>query len=210
MFGSCFVPPRKMISPLFFNPFSNRIIMKVFSFAFLVQFVLFSLLIVPTISSSSAESTQHDFPSVAMTSSEEDVTSARADVTVHGISRVLRKKRKKSPKGGKVSKSAKGSAKKNPKGGKVSKSAKGSASPSSQPTSPPTSPPTDDPCASISDQKDALLALKDGFGNGDTVLSDWSVSTEPCSDDTSNWGATITCNSSGEVLEIDLGKSNVS
>jgi hypothetical protein len=109
---------------------------------------------------------------------EEDVTSARAtDTTVHGISRVLKKK-------------AKGTAKE-PKRGKVSKSAKGSASPSFQPTSPP----TDDPCASISDQKDALLALKAGFTNGDDKLTDWIDSTDPCEGDTSNWSY-ITCNSS--------------
>jgi hypothetical protein len=147
-------------------------------------------------SSDAAESNRHlQHDSVSM-ASEDDITSSvtMIDATIHGIPRVLKKK-------------AKGTAKE-PKRGKVSKLAKGSASPSSPPTSQdssqPTSPPTG-PCASISDQKDALLALKAGFTNGDTLLSDWSDSTKPCSGDTSNWVG-ITCNSSGEVTEIKLGK----
>ena len=57
------------------------------------------------------------------------------------------------------------------------------------------------PCAAISDQKDALLAIKAGFTNGDTVLSNWDGETEPC---TAGWTG-ITC-SSGDVTEIDLCK----
>ena len=87
-------------------------------------------------------------------------------------------------------------------GNKVPKSAKGSkaASPSSEPSSSP----TDDPCvvAGISTPKDALLALKEGFDNDDTELSDWVGDTEPCSD---GWSG-ITCSTSGDVTEINLGK----
>jgi hypothetical protein len=109
---------------------------------------------------------------------DDDVTSAHADAPVHGISRVLKKKRKKNPKGGKVSKSAKSL-------GKVSKSAKGVCSE-----------------AAILSQKAALLALKEGFDDGDEKLANWVDSNEPCSGDFSNWSY-ITCKV-GKVIIIDF------
>ena len=157
--------------------------MNIFSVAFLVQFVLFPITIVPTIGS--AEVIQHDLHSVSTASEEDALASTRVDATGSDeLPRALRKKRKKNPKGGKVSKSAKGSA-------------------SSSPSSPPTS---QDPCVveGISTAKDALLALKAGFTNGDDKLSDWIDSTDPCTGDTSNW-ENITC-SGGEVTEIGLSK----
>ena len=52
-----------------------------------------------------------------------------------------------------------------------------------------------------------FLALsKGGFTNGDTVLSDWSISTtEPCS---GGWTG-ITCNAGDEVATVDLRKCNM-
>ena len=135
-------------------------------------------------------SNQHLHDSVSMVS--EDITSFVRDVTTPDVLRVLKKKRKKKPKGGnhKDSKSAKGSS--------------ATLSPSPQPSPQESSQPTD-PCASIITQKDALLALKAGFTNGNDKLSEWSSDTEPCNGDTSNWGATITC-ISGEVTIISFSK----
>ena len=56
-------------------------------------------------------------------------------------------------------------------------------------------------CASIITQKDALLALKAGFTNGDTALADWVSTTDPCDD---TWTG-ITCSGS-DVTEIEVGK----
>ena len=164
---------------------------------FLFSSTVLSLLLVDSSSSIAAESSaavaessnQHLHDSVSMAS--EDITSFVRDVTTSDVlRRVLKKKRNK----------------KNPKGGKVSKSAKGSASPSAPPTSQESSQPSPqessqpslssqptDPCASISTEVDALLALKAGFTNGDDILSAWSSDTEPCTGDTSNWGANISC-----------------
>jgi hypothetical protein len=76
------------------------------------------------------------------------------------------------------------------------------ANPTSQPTTAnPTSQPTADPCTVIATQKDALLALKAGFANGDTVLTDWVSATDPCD---GPWDGII-C-SDGEVTEISLSK----
>ena len=162
---------------------------------------------------SSDELTQHRLRSVSM--ALEDVTSAHADANILDV--LPRELKKKKPKGGtapkkpKVPKSTK--APKVPKSGhKKPKSAKGLATtfpPSTQPTEKLTSQPSVSsqptaPCAAISDQKDALLALKAGFTNGGTELSDWDGDTEPCSGDTSNW-TRITC-SSGGVTGIILSK----
>ena len=77
------------------------------------------------------------------------------------------------------------------------------SNPTSQPTTAnPTSQPTADPCTVIATQKDALLALKAGFANGDTELADWVSTTDPC--DGPAWEG-ITC-SDGEVTEISLSK----
>ena len=76
------------------------------------------------------------------------------------------------------------------------------SNPTSQPTTAnPTSQPTADPCTVIATQKDALLALKAGFANGDTELADWVSTTDPCD---GPWEG-ITC-SDGEVTEISLSK----
>ena len=174
--------------------------MKIISVTFLVQFVLLPLTIVPTIGSAEVI-LQHDLHSVSMASEENALASTRVDalastrVDATGSDELPRALKK-----------AKGTAK-DPKSGKGSKSAKGSAS-SSPPTSQESSQPSDDPCASISTEKDALLALKAGFTNGEDQLSDWIDSTDPCTGDTSNWGDHITC-SGGEVTEIDLGKCNL-
>lgn len=77
----------------------------------------------------------------------------------------------------------------------------------SLPLMPTTTPPTVDPCASIITQKDALLALKDGFENGDTVLIDWGSDTDPCDENTSNWSY-ITC-VSDKVTVISLCRCNM-
>ena len=143
--------------------------------------------------------------------SEDDISSAHNSNTISDgiISRVL-KKAKGSAKKSKASKSGK----------KASKSSKAlaTASPSQlsdeladQQSSPPSSSPTVDPCVAegISTQKDALLALKDGFKNGGTVLTKWDIDTEPCDGDSSNWGGIITCNISGEVVAIDLSKCKI-
>ena len=92
------------------------------------------------------------------------------------------------------------------KNSKAAKSPKGGNAvtfqPSSQPSSPqPSSQPTIDPCTVIVTQKDALLALKEGFINGDTELADWVSTTDPCDD---TWTG-ITCSGS-DVTEIDVGK----
>ena len=85
-----------------------------------------------------------------------------------------------------------------------------SSQPSFQPSYQLSSQPTDEcAAAGISDQMDVLLALKDGFDNGDTRLSDWINTTEPCCfGDNSNWGTRISC-SSGEVTQINLRKCNM-
>ena len=117
------------------------------------------------------------------------------------VHRVLNKKKKQ-----KVPKAAKP-----PKGGKKAKSAvtpqpssqsssqpTATVSPSSQPSSQPT-----EACAAITTQKDALLALKEGFTNGDTALASWVTTTDPC---TGPWTG-ITCDSSdGKVTSINLCK----
>jgi hypothetical protein len=58
------------------------------------------------------------------------------------------------------------------------------------------------PCTVIVTQKDALLALKEGFINGDTELADWDSNTDPCAP--TSWTG-ITCSGS-DVTEIDVGK----
>lgn len=131
------------------------------------------------------------------------------------IPRVL-KKAKGSAKETKAPNSGKKKEPKVPKSkNKVPKSSKGSANasppPPPQTTSQPSLNATDDPCVvnSINTQKDALLDLKAGFKNGGTQLIDWNSDTEPCSDNASNWGDTITCNSDGQVTEIVLCKCNI-
>jgi hypothetical protein len=109
-------------------------------------------------------------------------TSLRRASTILDFPRVLRLKNKKKKQ--KVPKAAK-----SPKGGKKAKSSQ----PSSQPTI--------DQCTVIDTQKDALLALKEGFINGDTELADWVSTTDPCDD---TWFG-ITCSGS-DVMEIDVGK----
>ena len=108
----------------------------------------------------------------------EDVASAHDATTVPDVPRELKK--------------AKGTAKDPKSGKKVSKSSKALT----------------DQCASIITQKDALLALKAGFANGYVELSNWVSTTEPCTEDTSNWSK-ISCNSDGKVTEIDLRKCNM-
>ena len=160
--------------------------MKIFSFAFLVPFVrLFPLLVLVPTAVGFAEVIQQDdlVHSVVTVVSEEDIASTHADVNVpDDVPRVLKKKRKKNPKGGKVSKSAKGS----------------------------TPDPACAPISS-STAKDALLALKKGFDNGGLLLTDWVDTTEPCTtgDTTSNWGDSITCSTGGEVTKIDISKCNL-
>ena len=142
-------------------------------------------------------SNQHLHDSVSIAS--EDITSSVRDVTTPDhVLRVLKKKRKKNPKGGnhKDSKSAKGSS------ATLSPSSQPSPQESSQPSL--SSQPTD-PCASISTPVDALFALKAGFTNSYSVLSEWSSDTEPCNGNTSNWGPTIRC-ISGEVTKISISK----
>ena len=150
--------------------------MKIISVAFLVQFVLFPLLSVPTIGS--AEVIQHDLHSVSMVSEEDALASTHVDATGSDeLPRALKKAKgtAKDPKSGKKSKSAKGSASSSPSSPPTSQD-------SSQPTSQDSSPPTVDPCVveSINTPVDALLALKNGFDNGDENLSDWIDSTDPC------------------------------
>ena len=196
--------------------------MKIISIAFLVQFVLFPLLIVPTIGS--AESAEHLPRSVSTTMESEDVvvTSTRraGNTTVpETVPRVLKKVKgtAKDPKGGKNPKSAKGSVTESPSIPTTSQdSSKGTVteSPSAPPTSQdssqpsvssqPSSPPTEQ-CAPISTTKDALLALKAGFTNGTLVLTDWDIDTDPCTNDIPNWGG-VTCSIAGEVTEIALSK----
>jgi hypothetical protein len=92
-----------------------------------------------------------------------------------------KKKKKKVPKAAKP-----------PKGGKKAKSAV-TPRPSSQPS-----------CATITSQKDALLALKEGLvGNDTTKLVNWDSNTDPCDGDA--WTG-ITCSSS-DVTEINVGGS---
>ena len=57
---------------------------------------------------------------------------------------------------------------------------------------------TNAPCAAITNQKDALLALKEGFAND----IGWDINTDPCTD---AWTG-ITCDSDSKVTKIDLGK----
>ena len=65
-----------------------------------------------------------------------------------------------------------------------------------------TSQPSGDPCATISTQKDALLALKNGLiGTNTTKLADWDSNTDPCAD---TWTG-IDCDC-GNVTSIDVGK----
>jgi hypothetical protein len=71
----------------------------------------------------------------------------------------------------------------------------------SQPSSQPSSKPTE-ACAAITNQKDALLALKEGFTNGDTALASWVTTTDPS---TGPW-TRITCDSDGKVTDINLCK----
>jgi len=108
-------------------------------------------------------------------------TSLRRAIATLKVPRFLKKKQNKKQKVPKAAKS--------PKGGKKAKSSQ----PSSQPTI--------DQCTVIDTQKDALLALKEGFINGDTELADWVSTTDPCDD---TWTG-ITCSDS-DVTEIDLGK----
>ena len=183
------------------------------------SFALSSLLVGSALGSSNAESNQHLLRSVtasSVTSEQEDITSIH-HATIPDIPRVLKKakgtaKEPKAPKSTKKPKVPKGAA----APGKEPKSAKGSgtavtASPSAQTTSQTTSqpslssPPTVDPCADISSQKEALLALKAGFNNGDAIYSDWDSTTDPCD----NLWTGITCNGSGEVITIDLRKFNM-
>ena len=124
----------------------------------------------------------------------------RASTSTLKDPRVLNKKKKQ-----KVPKAAKP-----PKGGKKAKSAvtpQPSSQSSSQPTATvsPSSQPssqTTEACAAITTQKDALLALKEGFTNGDTALASWVTTTDPCTDE---WTG-ITCDSDGKVTSIDLCK----
>ena len=115
------------------------------------------------------------------------------------VHRVLNKKKKQ-----KVPKAAKP-----PKGGKKAKSAvtpqpssqsssqpTATVSPSSQPSSQPT-----EACAAITTQKDALLALKEGFAND---ILGWDINTDPCDGDAPWTG--ITCDSDGKVTSINLCK----
>ena len=142
---------------------------------------------------SSDELTQHRLRSVSV--ALEDVTSAHdANILDDVLPRELKKKKKR-PKVPKKPKSAKGLATTFPPSTQPTEKLTSQPSVSSQPTA---------PCAAISDQKDALLALKAGFTNGGTELSDWDGDTEPCSGDTSNW-TRITC-SSGGVTGIILSK----
>jgi len=61
---------------------------------------------------------------------------------------------------------------------------------------------TDCICAAITNQKDALLALKEGLINNDaSKLTDWVTTTDPC---TGEW-TKITCDG-GKVTGIDLCK----
>jgi len=109
--------------------------------------------------------------------------------------RVLKKKKKQ-----KVPKAAKP-----PKGGKKVKSAvtpQPSSQSSSQPSSsqPSSSQPTE-VCATINNQKDALLALKEGLINNDaSKLTDWVTTTDPC---TGAWTG-ITCDGRSDVTGIDV------
>ena len=229
--------------------------MNISSVTFLVQYVLFPLLIVPTFIGCGAEVIQHDLHSISIVS-EEYIASTRADdIVPDDVPRVLKKPKgtAKEPKSGKKPKSAKGLASSSPSSPPISEdssqpsvsfqptsqpssqpsaqpssqpSSQPSTQPSTQPTSQPSSQPTSQPssqpslssqpssqpslssqpteqCAPISTQKDALLALKAGFTNGGTTLSNWSSDTEPCYGD---WMG-ITCNS-GRVTKIKLGKCN--
>jgi len=101
-------------------------------------------------------------------------TSLRRASTILKFPRVLKKKRKKQ----KVPKAAKSKKEKVPKAAKSKK--------------------TNAPCAAITNQKDALLALKEGFAND----IGWDINTDPCTD---AWTG-ITCDSDSKVTKIDLGK----
>jgi hypothetical protein len=140
---------------------------------------------------SSDELTQHRLRSVSV--ALEDVTSAHADANILDdvLPRELKKKKKR-PKVPKKPKSAKGLATTFPPSTQPTEKLTSQPSVSSQPTA---------PCAAISDQKDALLALKAGFTNGGTELSDWVTTTDPC---TGPWTG-ITCDGS-DVTQINLCK----
>jgi hypothetical protein len=88
------------------------------------------------------------------------------------------------------------------KNSKAAKSPKGGNAVTFQPSSQPSSPQPSSPCTVIVTQKDALLALKEGFINGDTELADWDSNTDPCAP--TSWTG-ITCSGS-DVTEIDVGK----
>ena len=139
---------------------------------------------------SSDELTQHRLRSVSV--ALEDVTSAHdANILDDVLPRELKKKKKR-PKVPKKPKSAKGLATTFPPSTQPTEKLTSQPSVSSQPTA---------PCAAISDQKDALLALKAGFTNGGTELSDWVTTTDPC---TGPWTG-ITCDGS-DVTQINLCK----
>jgi len=79
-----------------------------------------------------------------------------------------------------------------------------SDSPSSLPSMEPSQGPSSSPagcslCAAITNQKDALLALKEGFTND---IGWWDSNTDPC---TGAWTG-IWCDSDGKVTGIDLCK----
>jgi Leucine-rich repeat (LRR) protein len=124
-------------------------------------------------------------------------TSLRRAGTALKVPRVLKKKKKR-PKAAK-SKKAKSAVLTTPQPSSPgSTNAVTTPQPSSQPTNGP-------PCAVITNQKDALLALAAGFTNGDTVLADWDSSTDPCTD---TWTG-ITCDGS-DVTEISLAAASIS
>ena len=83
-----------------------------------------------------------------------------------------------------------------------------SDSPSSLPSMEPSQGPSSSPagcslCTAITNQKDALLALKEGLINNDaSKLTDWDTTTDPC---TNAWTG-IWCDSDGKVTGIDLRK----
>ena len=111
----------------------------------------------------------------------------RGDGTILKVPpRVLKKKKKQ-----KVPKAAKP-----PKGGKKVTPQPSSQSSSHQPSSQPT-----EVCATINNQKDALLALKEGLINNDaSKLTDWVTTTDPC---TGAWTG-ITCDGRSDVTGIDV------
>ena len=135
-------------------------------------------------------------------------TSLRRASTILKFPRVLKKKRKKQ----KVPKVAKSKKEKVPKAAKskkekVPKAAKSKKTNAPTPGStnavttpqPSSSPQPTEACAAITNQKDALLALKEGFAND----IGWDINTDPC---TGLWTG-ITCDSDGKVTRsINLCK----